>query len=67
MRERDEAAKGKRTERVLDAIDRFFPERFAEPDAEFFDVKPAPACRQKMPELMDDDEQIKEDENLETG
>src|SRR6266403_2784315 len=63
--QRDEPAKGKRTERVLDAIDRFFPERFAKPDAEFFYVKPARARGQKMPELVDDDEQIEEDEYLE--
>jgi hypothetical protein len=49
----------------LDASDRFFPERLAEPDAEFFYVKPAPARCQKMPELMNYDEQIKKNEYLE--
>src|SRR5256885_4313018 len=64
LRQRDEPAEGKRTKRVLDAVYRFFPKRFAKPDPEFFYVKPAPACRQKMPELMHDDEQVKEDKNL---
>jgi hypothetical protein len=49
----------------LDAIDRFFPEWFAEPDPEFFDVKSTPACREKMPELMHDDEQIEKNKDLE--
>ena len=65
LRERDEAAQGKRAERILDAVDRLLPKRFAEPDAELFDHQPAPARREKMAQLMDDDEQIKKDDNLE--
>jgi len=49
----------------LDAVDLFFPERFAEPDAEFFYVKPSPARRQKMPQFMHHDQQVKKNENLE--
>ena len=65
LRQRDEAAERQRAERILDAVDCFFPKRFAEPDAEFLDVKPAPARRQKMPELMHHDQQIEKDEDLE--
>ena len=65
LRQRDEAAERQRAERVLDAVDRLFPKRFAEPDAKFLDVKPAPARGQKMAQLVDDDEQVKKDENLE--
>jgi hypothetical protein len=35
------------------------------PDAELFDVKTAPARRQKMPELMHDNEQIEKNKDLE--
>ena len=50
LRQRHETAERNRAERILHAVDRFFPERFAEPDAEFLDVKPAPARRQEMAE-----------------
>jgi hypothetical protein len=49
----------------LHAIDRFFPQRFAKPDAKFLDIKATPARREKMPELMHDDEQIEKDQNFE--
>ena len=65
LRQRDETAERNRAERILHAVDRFLPKRFAEPDAEFLDVEPAPARRQKMAQLMDDDEQIKKDDDLE--
>ncbi len=41
------------------------PKRFAEPDAEFFDHQPAPARGEEVPQLMHDDEQVKEDDDLE--
>ena len=64
LRQRDESAERNRAERILHAVDRFLPERFAEPDAELLDVQSAPARRQKMAQLMHDDEQIKEDDDL---
>ena len=65
LRQRHEASERQRPERVLDTVDLSFPERFAEPDAEFFDVKPSPPRRQKMPQFMHHDQQVKKDENLE--
>ena len=65
LRKRDKTAERQRAERILHAVDRFLPERFAEPDAEFLDVESAPARGEKMTELMDDDEQIKKNEDLE--
>src|SRR6266566_4298206 len=53
LRQRDETSERQRPERVLDAVDCLFPERFAEPDAEFFYIKPSPARSQKMPKFVD--------------
>ena len=64
LRQRHKAPEWQRAERILDAVDGFFPERFAEPDPEFFYVKSPPARSQKMPEFMHYDEQIKKDEDL---
>ena len=47
--------------------DRLLPKRLAEPDAEFFDVESAPARRQEMAKLVDNDQQIKEDDDLKEG
>src|SRR5213592_3072536 len=63
--QRDKASERQRTERVLDTVDCLFPEWFTEPDAEFFYVKPSPAGGQKMSQFMDNNQQIKQDENLE--
>ena len=51
--------------RILDTVDRFLPNRFAEPDTELLDKQPTPACGQKMAQLVHDDEQIEEDKDLE--
>src|SRR4029077_15990052 len=64
LRERHKASERQRTERVLDTVDCFLPDRFAEPDAEFFYVKPPPARRQKMPQFMHHDQQIEEDDDF---
>ena len=48
----------------MDAVDCFFPERFAEPDAEFFDVKSPPAGREEMPQFVDHDQQIEENQDF---
>src|SRR5437773_1549448 len=53
LRQCDEASERQRSERVLDAVDCLFPERFAEPDAEFFYIKASPARSQKMPKFVD--------------
>ena len=65
LRQRDKSAKRERAQRVLHAVDRLFPERFAEPDTEFLDIQSAPPRCQKMAELMDNDEQIKQDKDFE--
>src|SRR5438034_11591260 len=65
LRQRHETSERQRPERVLDAVDLFFPERFAEPDAEFFYVKSSPARRQEMPQFMHHNQQVKKNENLE--
>src|SRR5919198_3856233 len=65
LRQSHEAPERQRAERVLDSVDCSFPDRFAEPDTEFFYVKPSPAGGQKMAQFMHDDEQIEEDENFE--
>src|SRR5882724_11961683 len=43
LRQRDEASERQRSERVLDAVDCLFPERFPEPNPKFFYIKPPPA------------------------
>src|SRR3954447_15608682 len=58
-------AEWQRAERVEHAVDLLFPERFAEPDAELLDHQSAPPRGEKVPELMDNDEQIKKDNDLE--
>jgi hypothetical protein len=49
----------------LDAINCLLPNRFAKPDAEFLDVETPPPRREKMPELVHHDQQVKQDEDLE--
>ena len=65
LRQRHEPAERQRTKRILHAVDRFFPNRFAEPDAKFFDIKATPARGQKMAKLVDNDEQIEKNQDLE--
>src|SRR5205823_9008871 len=64
LRQRHEATEGQRTKGILHSVDCFFPERLAKPDPEFLDIQTAPACCQKMPELMHDDEQIEKHDDL---
>ena len=59
-----EAPEGQRSERVLDAVNCFLPEWFAEPNTEFFYVKPPPAGCQEMAQLMHHDQQIEENEDF---
>ena len=65
MRQRNKTSEWQRPQRILDAVNRLLPKRFAKPDAEFLDVETPPSRREKMPELMHHDEQVKKDENLE--
>ncbi len=65
LRQGDKAAERNRAERVGDSVDFLFPDRLAEPDTELLDHQPAPFRREEMPELMHDDEQVKEDDDLE--
>ena len=67
LRQRDVAAGGDRAEHVLDAVDFFRPERLAEPDGEFVDLQPAPFRGEEMAELMDDDQDVKEEDDFEKG
>jgi hypothetical protein len=49
----------------LDAVNRLLPKRFAKPNAESFDVETPPPRREKMPELVHHDQQVKQDKDLE--
>jgi hypothetical protein len=40
------------------------PDRFSKPDAEALDVQPAPFRREEVAQLVDDDEQIKDEDDL---
>src|SRR5258705_13750335 len=65
LRQRNKTSEWQRPERVLDAVNRLLPKRFAKPNAEFLDVETPPPRREKMPELMYHDKQVKQDEDLE--
>src|SRR6266513_327226 len=64
LRQRNEAAERQRAERVLDTVDCFLPDRFAEPNTESLDVKSSPARREKVPQFMYHDQQIEQDEDV---
>jgi hypothetical protein len=64
LRQRNKTSEWQRPERVLDAVNRLFPKRFAKPNTEFLDVETPPPRREKMPELMYHDQQVKQDEDL---
>ena len=59
LRQEDKASGRNPTETVLDPFDGFFPDWTSKPDPEFVHVQPPPASRQEMPQLMDDDEEVK--------
>ena len=62
--EGDEAAGGDAAEAVLDAVDGFFPEGFAEPDLEAVDVEAAPAGGEEVAPFVDEDHQIEHQKDL---
>src|SRR5204862_3738709 len=64
LRQGYKPAERQRAQRILHPVYFLFPKRLAEPDPELLDVKTAPARRQKMPELVHDDEQIENDQDL---
>jgi hypothetical protein len=63
----DEAAGWDGAEGVPDAIELFFPEWFTEPDAELFDVEPSPTSGQKVPDFVDDDDEVEEQDDTACG
>src|SRR6478736_7273604 len=64
LRQRNKTSEWQRPQRILDAVNRLFPKRFAKPNTEFLDVETPPPRREKMPELMYHDQQVKQDEDL---
>src|SRR6266699_4015460 len=65
LRQRDKTSKRQRSEGVLDAVYRLFPNRFTKPDAEFLNVEASPPRCEEVAEFMHHDEQVKEDQDLE--
>ena len=61
--ESDKSPCGDAPETIFDTVDRFLPEGFTEPDAKFFDDQPAPPSGEKVTEFVDDNHQIKDDED----
>jgi hypothetical protein len=53
------------SEDVFDPIDLLLPQGFTEPDAELFDDQTTPAGGEEMPEFVNDDHQVKNDQNPE--
>src|SRR5262245_66334930 len=45
LRQRNKTSKWQRTQRILNAVDRLLPNRFAKPDAKFLDVETSPPRR----------------------
>ena len=65
--QRDVAAGGDGAEDVLDAIDFLGPKRLAEPDGELVDFEAAPFGGEEVAELVDDDEDVKEENDFREG
>ncbi len=63
----DEAAGWDGAEGVPDAVELFFPEGFTEPDAEFLDVKAAPASGEEVSDFVDDDDEVEEEDDAACG
>ena len=65
LRDCDEAARRNRAEPVFHAVDRFAPNRLAEPDGEFFHHQTAPTGGQEVPEFVHHNEEVENQQNLE--
>src|SRR5215470_2337702 len=65
LRQRNKTSEWQRSQRVLDAINCLLPNRFTKPNTEFLDVETPPPRREKMPNFVHHDEQVKNDEDLE--
>ena len=67
LRQRDVTAGGNGAEDVIDAVDFLRPERLAEPDGKLIDPEPAPFRGEEMAQLVDDDQDVKKEDDLEEG
>ena len=65
LRQRNVAACRNPAERVFDAVNILFPNRFAEPNGETFDFQAAPARREEMSQLMHADDEIENQHDFE--
>src|SRR4029453_19025524 len=65
LRQGKKTSEWERPEGVIDDVNCLLPNRFPKPDAKFLDVETPPPRREKMPELVNHDQQVKKDEDLE--
>ena len=65
LRQLHKPAKRDRPQAVNHAVVRSFPDRLAEPDRKLFDHQSAPACSEKMAQFVDDDQQVKDEDDFE--
>ena len=63
----DEAACWYGPEGIPDAVELFFPEGFAEPNAELLDVESAPASGEEVSDFVDDDDEVEEQDDAACG
>ncbi len=64
LRQRDVAAHRDAAQAILHAVDFLFPKRFSEPDGEALHFEAPPARSQEMPQLMDSNQQIEEQQHF---
>ena len=67
LREGDVTAAGDGAEDVFDAVDFLRPKRLAEPDGELVDLEAAPFGGEEVAEFVDDDEDVKEQDDFREG
>ena len=61
---RDVATGGNCPEGIFDTANLLFPDRLAEPDREPVDFESAPASCQEMPQLVNENEQVEQEQDL---
>jgi len=63
--QKNESTSGDPTETEFDSVDDLFPNRSPEPNAKFVDVKTTPPGCQKVAQLVDDNKEVKDENDLE--
>ena len=61
----NEATRWNRPEAVFHPADFLTPDWLAEPDSEFLDYQSAPACREKVPQFVDHNQEVKNQNHFE--